>query len=227
MRRTVAAAGLRVRNGAILSPGVEERFLTAPPEQAPPPWDWRLLYIGRVVEQKGVVTAIEALSLLPKASTLRIVGEGDAAYVTELHRLADRLGVSDQVQFHPPVQRSELVSVYRAADVVLFPVTWAEPWGLVPLEAMASGRPVVATGRGGSADFLRSGENCLQFPAGDAAALAQSITTLAQNSDLRERIREGGHATASRHSEEAFNRRAVREIRQAAESGAAPRAGRR
>ncbi len=50
-----------------------------------------------------------------------------------------------------------------AADALLFPVQWEEPWGLVPLEAMASGTPVVATGTGGSGEYLRDGDNCLVY----------------------------------------------------------------
>ena len=52
--------------------------------------------------------------------------------------------------------------------MVVFPVRWEEPWGLVPIEAMARGRPVVATGRGGSGEYLRDGENCVLFEADDA-----------------------------------------------------------
>ena len=64
------------------------------------------------------------------------------------------------VRFLGAKPRAELRDVYAAADVVVFPVQWNEPWGLVPLEAMSVGRPVVASGTGGSAEYLRDGENC-------------------------------------------------------------------
>ena len=59
--------------------------------------------------------------------------------------------------------RGGLPATLRRGRRVLFPVRWEEPWGLVPLEAMAVGTPVVASGRGGSAEYLRDGENCLLF----------------------------------------------------------------
>lgn len=101
---------------------------------------------------------------------------------------------------------------YAAADVVVFPVEWPEPWGLVPLEAMSVGRPVVATGTGGSGEYLADGENCLLFPPGDAAALAGRVRELAASPELRARLREGGFATAARFSESAFEAAVVSAI---------------
>ena len=84
-------------------------------------------------------TAIESLARLPTEAELRIVGPGDQPYRSRLERLAASLGVAERVRFEGPRPRAELIEVYRSADAVLFPVTWAEPWGLVPLEAMALG----------------------------------------------------------------------------------------
>jgi glycogen(starch) synthase len=216
MRDEVLATGLRPADSTILSPGVERDYVEAEREREPPPWRWRLLYVGRVVEQKGVATAIESLARLPAEATLEIVGEGDRAYRAELERLAATLGVSDRVTFEPQQARDQMHAVFRAADALLFPVQWNEPWGLIPLEAMALGRPVLATGRGGSGEYLTDGENALLFPAGDATALAQALTALAQDSDLRERLRRNGYETAARHSEDAFNQGALAEMLAAA-----------
>jgi glycosyltransferase involved in cell wall biosynthesis len=86
----------------------------------------------------------------------------------------------------------------------VFPVTWDEPWGLVPLEAMAVGRPVVATGTGGSREYLADGENCLLFPADDARTLAARLRRLAGDPALRERVVAGGRRTAATYTEAAF-----------------------
>ena len=101
--------------------------------------------------------------------------------------------------------RAELPAVYEGADVVLFPVRWEEPWGLVPLEAMGLGRPVIATGRGGSGEYLRDGENCLLVAPGDPAAIAGAVRRLADDHGLVERLREGGFRTAAKHTETIFN----------------------
>ncbi len=202
----------RIADSTVLTPGVASSFLTAPRRPEPEPWRWRLLYLGRVVEPKGVHTTIESMALLPAGATLRIVGDGDRAYRLRLERLAAELGVDGRVGLEPAQPREQLMRLYRSADAVVFPVQWPEPWGLVPLEAMAAGTPVLATGRGGSADYLADGENSLWFQAGDAAGLARALRTLAADPALRERLRRGGFTTAAAHGEDEFNRRAVAEI---------------
>jgi glycosyltransferase involved in cell wall biosynthesis len=218
-QETLATTGWTFSDYGILPAGVEEEYLRVSREREPPPWRWQLLYVGRLVEQKGVHTAIEALAQLPDAAELRIVGAGDPPYRERLQRLADELGVARRVRFEPPKPRDQLFDVYRAADAVVFPVTWTEPWGLVPLEAMALGRPVVATGRGGSGDYLRHGVNSLLFEPGDPAALADTLRALAGDAALRARIRAEGYETAQRHSEQAFNKGALAELEAAARRG--------
>jgi len=216
MREQALAIGLAPVQSTVLSPGVDHAFLESAREPEPPPWRWRLLYTGRVVEQKGVETAIESLALLPARATLRIVGEGDEPYRRELERLASRLGLGGQVSFEPQRPHAEMPALYREADAVVFPVQWPEPWGLVPLEAMALGRPVIATGRGGSGEYLVDQENSLLFPAGDAPGLAARVLVLAEDAGLRGRIVAAGYATAARHGEDAFNRAALAEMLAAA-----------
>jgi glycosyltransferase involved in cell wall biosynthesis len=135
------------------------------------------------------------LPLLPEDAHLEIDGYGAPEVVDELVALAISLGVSERVTFTRS-PRSTLADRYRNADVVLFPSEWAEPFGLVPLEAMARGTPVVATGTGGSGEFLHDGDNCLLFPPGDPSALAAAVLRLASDGDLRRRVAEGGARTA-------------------------------
>jgi glycosyltransferase involved in cell wall biosynthesis len=160
------------------------------------PWRWRLLQVGRLDERKGVDTAIEALAHLPAEARLDVLGRGDDGYRQDLQQLSARLGVAERVHF-AVVDRDELRRRYREADVFLFPTNWEEPFGLVPVEAMACGTPVVATGRGGSGAFLIDGVNCLHFPAGDGAALAERVRRLAGDAELRRRLVSGGFDTAA------------------------------
>jgi glycogen(starch) synthase len=200
--RRAQALGLALLDTAVAHSGIDPAFLDAAPERE---WGWRLLYVGRLDERKGVHTAIEALVHLPNEATLSIAGGWDAAEKERLGALAERLGVADRVRFEGQLHRAALHAAYGGADAVVFPVIWDEPWGLVPLEAMARGRPVVATGRGGSAEYLRDGENCVLFPAGDARALAAAIDRLAGDPGLRSRLRAAGLGTAPRHTDERFN----------------------
>jgi glycosyltransferase involved in cell wall biosynthesis len=215
-RRRAEALGLGLRDTAVAHSGIDPLFADPAPARD---WGWQLLYVGRLDERKGVHTAIEALSHLPPEAGLVVIGGWDEQEADRLRGLAARLGVAGRVRFEGQFEREELPAAYAAADAVVFPVVWEEPWGLVPLEAMARGRPVVATGRGGSGEYLRDGENCLLFPAGDAASLAAALERLAAGEELRSRLRRAGLETASRHTEEVFNG-AVEEFLRAAAGGA-------
>lgn len=151
------------------------------------PWSGRLLAAGRLDPRKGFATAIRALSLLPVGTRLEIVSAADGAYRAELEAVARRAGVPDRVVFMR-CDREGLRERYLAADAVLFPSEWAEPFGLVPLEAMACGAPVVATGTGGSGEFLIDGSTCVRFTPGDHAGLAGAVRRLQESPQLRERL---------------------------------------
>ena len=160
------------------------------PAEFPPaperPWGWRLGYVGRISPEKGIETLQRAVSTLPEAS-LDVAGPG-----------------------------RDPLEAYVAADAIVFPVEWPEPWGLVPLEAMSVGRPVIATGTGGSGEYLEDGVNCLLFPPGDAEALAERVRQVASDAGLRARLRQGGFATATRFSQEAFETAVIDALRRVA-----------
>jgi glycosyltransferase involved in cell wall biosynthesis len=192
----------QVARAAVAHPGIDDRLFT-PAE--PRRWGWRLLYLGRLDERKGVHVAVEALALMPDGATLTVQGGGDAAYSRRLRRLAGERGLRDRVIF-TSAPRERLPHVFAAADALVFPVQWDEPWGLVPLEAMAVGRPVVASGTGGSREYLRHGHNCLIYePRDSPRALADAVRRLAGDDPLRERLRAGGRETAREYTESAYN----------------------
>lgn len=198
-----AAAGWQLEAAEVVYPGVDQdRFKPV----ARDPWGWRLLVCGRIDPRKGIATAIEALALLPQDASLTIAGEGDPQHSAELRELVNRLGLSRRVTF-TVCSRDELPALYAAADALLFPVLWQEPWGLVPLEAMAVGLPVIASRAGGGAwEYLREGENCLAFEPGHKAGLADSVRRLASDPEGGRELSSGGLLTARRYSEEAFHR---------------------
>jgi len=201
---------------SVVHPGIDERFLEP---ATPKPWRWRLVYVGRIDRQKGIDTAVAALRHLPPEATLSIWGSGDDSYIAEMKALSDRLGVGERVRFEGFASTEELRSVYAAADVVVFPVRWNEPFGLVPLEAMGVGLPVVTTARGGTAEFVRDGSNALVFPADDAAALARCVERLAWEETLRSRLREGGRQTAAQYTAARFAELTVEEILRSVPAG--------
>jgi glycogen(starch) synthase len=197
----------------VVRPGIEPGLFPAAPEAE---WEGRLLYLGRIDPPKGVANAVRAIASLPGRS-LDIVGTGAAWHEAELRELVRELGAEDRISFRGHVPRAQLAETYAAADAVVFPVLWEEPWGLVPLEAMAVGRPVIATGSGGSGEYMRHERNCLIFrPRDDPAALADAVRRLEEDAALRRGLRENGFETAARHTEDAFNEAVVRELEEAA-----------
>jgi len=188
------------------------RFTPRPP----PPWTDRALYVGRLSPKKGVDVAVEALGRLPPTWSLDLVGPGPADYTRDLRERARRSGSEERLRMAGSRGRTDVLAAYEAADAVVFPVRWEEPWGLVPLEAMAVGRLVIATGTGGSAEYLRDEHNCLLVPREDPHALAAALQRLSRDSELRERMRRGGLETAARYDAGVCNDRFLRALGEAA-----------
>lgn len=200
--RAVTHAGWTLSRTAVAPSGIDEAFLNAAPER---PWEGRLLTVGRLDDRKGVDLAVSALASLPATTTLTVAGTGEEAVAAALRRQAHDLGVHDRVAFCGAVPRADLPALYAAHDVTLFPVRWEEPRGLVPLESMGIGRPVVATARGGTSEYLRDGDNALVVPPDDSGALAAAVARIAGDPALRGRLRAGGLDTAPRHTESRFH----------------------
>jgi glycosyltransferase involved in cell wall biosynthesis len=202
-------AGVQPRSASIVYPGIDDTLLHPLREHE---WGWRLGYVGRIDRAKGVDTAVTALSHLPSTASLTIWGSGDDEYVAEMRQMAAQAGVDDRVRFAGFVSGTELLDAYGACDVVLFPARWEEPFGLVPIEAMAVGRPVVATSRGGTAEFLRDGENALVVEPDEPDAFARCVERLAGDPALRGHLRTGGQRTAREFTIDRFADAAVREM---------------
>jgi D-inositol-3-phosphate glycosyltransferase len=149
----------------------------------------RLLQVGRLVPRKGADTAIEALARVPSAELVIAGGPPrerlrDDPEARRLTALAERAGVADRVVLLGGVPREEMPALLRSADLVVCPPQY-EPFGIMPLEAMACGVPVVASAVGGHLDTVDDGVTGRLFPAGDARALAATVTELLAAPRLR------------------------------------------
>lgn len=150
----------------------------------------RVTTIGRLVPRKGVGTVIEAIASIVANGLdveLVVVGGGGDTGDPEFERLrgiAERAGVADRVVLRGQIPQSELPAVLRSSDVVVC-APWYEPFGIVPLEAMACGVPVVATSVGGLIDSVVSGSTGVHVPPRDPEAIAEAVTELLLRPDLR------------------------------------------
>jgi type III pantothenate kinase len=164
----------------------------------------RLLCIGRLVPRKGVEDAIRATAELDGVE-LVVVGGPDAASldadaeVRRLRALAAGAGVAGRVRFTGSIPHDRLAPVIRSADAVLC-LPWYEPFGIVPLEAMACGVPVVATGVGGLLDTVEDGVTGLHVPPRDPGATALAVRALLEDESLRARLGRGGRERVRRYA---------------------------
>lgn len=157
---------------------------------------FRVLFVGRLTHYKGLETLIAAMTQAP--GHLYIVGRGPLA--ESLRALAYRLGVEERVHLLGYAPHDELIAQYYAADVVVLPsVSRGESFGLVQLEAMMCGKPVICSDLPGVRDVGLPGVTKLVFPPGDVEALAAALKHLAENEALRHQLGACGRAYALKH----------------------------
>ena len=170
---------------ACLRRAAELRACVAPPV---------LLFVGRLVYYKGVDVLIDALPQCP--GTLVVVGDGPLE--AHLRRRALDRGVADRVRFVGHVPDADLPGYYRAADLFVLPsVAYTETFGVVQVEAMASGLPVVSTRLSTGVPWVnQDGVTGFTVEPGDADALATAIRRLADNPIERARLGRGASARA-------------------------------
>lgn len=204
------AFGVASNRIAVVPCGVDvEHFLPTGPV-APRGQRLRIMTVSRLVRRKGVGIAIEALARLVRsgvdAELVVVGGAGDGAHVDadpEVARLREVIrteGVDDRVVLAGRVDHDALPAVLRSADVVVC-APWYEPFGIVPLEAMACGVPVIASAVGGLLDTVVEDVNGLHVPPRDPDALAAALAGLLADPERRARYGEAGRARAeSRYS---------------------------
>lgn len=170
-----------------------------------------VLTVGGIEPRKGSLTLLEGFAALraeaPERDPLLLIVGGATLfdYRHEIDRFAARareLGVSEHVRVVGTVTPAELERHYRAADVFAFPST-KEGFGLVALEALAAGLPVVASEIDVFLTFLSHGKSALLSPPGDGSALGRSLVRLARDPGLRERLVAGGRQVVDAYGWEA------------------------
>jgi glycosyltransferase involved in cell wall biosynthesis len=160
--------------------------------------DGYVVFVGRLVPEKGARDLIAALADWPADVRLRIVGDGTQR--SELEHLAVALGVRGRVDFQPAVSSTRIVEEYRQMDVLVLPShttrNWKEQFGRVMIEAMACDVPVVGSSSGEIPHVI--GDAGLVYPEGDVAALRDAVQRVLTDDELRRRLITAGRARICR-----------------------------
>ncbi len=220
--------GLPVDRTSVVPCGVDlDRFRPEGPAVPRGALPHRVLVISRLVPRKGIEEVVRACAGIPDVELIVAGGPPESELATDreanrLRAIAAQLGVLDRVIFTGRVPHEDMPALIRSADVVAH-TPWYEPFGIVPLEAMACGRPVVASAVGGLTDSVVSGVTGLLVAPRDPDQVRQALQALLDDPALREGFGAAGLARAHRRfgwdrvaaqTESVYRRTAAREQHQ-------------
>ena len=169
-----------------------------------------LLFVGDLSPDKGTDILLQAYGRLSGAPPLVMIGRSTGSPRTDLPA---------NVIMLPKWPHAAVMAAWRRSTIALVPSVWAEPFGLVALEAMAAGRPLIASRTGGLADIVIDGTTGLLVPPGDVDALHAAMTSLLANVALRSSMGVEGRLRAETFTESAILPRIERAYRTVARSG--------
>ncbi len=167
----------------------------------------RILFVGRLVERKGVRYLIEAMPEILRKLDAELIIVGGGPLLEELKRTASGAGVADRVRFTGIVPAEEKERWYSESDLFVLPACFdrhgdTEGQGVVLLEALSHGKPVVASAVGGIVDIVKHEKTGLLVPEKDPHALAEAITRILTDEDLYVRLAREGYDFARKNFSE-------------------------
>ena len=143
-----------------------------------------ILYVGRLVYEKGVQHLIAAMpKILSNYNDAKLIIAGRGGMMDELRAEANNLGLNDKIYFTGYLNSKQVQKMYKCADVAVFPSTY-EPFGIVALEAMLAGVPTVVSDVGGLDEIVTHGVDGMKSYAGNANSIADSVTALLYDHQL-------------------------------------------
>lgn len=165
-----------------------------------------LLFVGYIIQRKGVDTLVRALDILVKSSNMKnlllhVVGdtERDRNFFRGIKEYCERAGIEDHIIFHGRVSEQDLRNLYKTADIFVFPSLW-EGFGIVLAEAMSYGLPIVTTDAGAIPYLVKDGQNGFLVPPQDPEKLARSIEMLVASPGLMAEFGEASRKDAAEFS---------------------------
>jgi glycosyltransferase involved in cell wall biosynthesis len=200
LRDNLVAGGLHMRDARVIHCGTDPERFAQPIARDFSRRPLRLLCAGRLSEQKGVHTAVEASATLAKWGhagrvTLTVMGSGHPEYESRVRDLVTQGNLEEHVDFLAPVSKDRFPDILSKFDILIFPSIYGEPFARTPLEAMLAGMVVVGTPTGGTNEILQDGRNALTFAAEDAEGLARQVLELLNDPELCQKLSVNGRET--------------------------------
>ncbi|WP_111672131.1 glycosyltransferase family 4 protein [Algoriphagus litoralis] len=180
---------------------------------------YRIGYLGRLDKGKGIEALIQAFAKLKNSQVyhLELVGAGQEEQ--SLRALADRVGISERCTFAGVKKQEELPIIFSTWDVMVFPSELEESLGLVGLEAMACGLPVIGSANGGIGTYLRDGINGFSFAPGNVEDLKNKVDKFfGLNLEDLKKLKENAISTAARYSRKTVNKEFKNRIKELLQS---------
>lgn len=195
VRELLVQSGVPIEHASIIPNGIKlDEFPSTNRSafQMSQPDPLKLVYAGRLSLEKGVHTAIRAVTQLDRSNegsvTLDLVGSGSPSYERTLRALVRQSSLENLVTFQGSVPRSQMAATLARYDALIFPSEWEEPSARIVMEAMALGLVVIGTTTGGTGEALIDGETGLTFAPGDSAGLVRQIRRLLGDGGLRHHL---------------------------------------
>ena len=176
-----------------------------------------LLFAGRLQPFKGLDLLLHAMTYLPNHGTTRLLvvggNAGKADELAKMNSLVSELGISNMVAFVGAVEHEKMPTFYNAADICVIP-SYHESFGLVAVEALASGTPVVASRVGGLATIVKDGETGYLVDERSPEALATYLCLLMSENEIRESMAKAARPSVMKYNWSSTARRILKVYQQ-------------
>ncbi|MBE9215131.1 glycosyltransferase family 4 protein [Plectonema cf. radiosum LEGE 06105] len=191
----IVSVGINPESVHVLSPGLDrEKFQLPEERKLYCKESKKILCVGNYVPRKGIAYLIEAFAQIERQDfTLHLVGnrKNNSSYYNQLNNAVNKLKLTDCVVFHDGADQDNIKQLYASSDIFVLP-SFQETFGIVFLEAMHYGLPIITTNATAMPELVEDGKNGLLVPPGDSKALAKAISELITNPGLMEKMGAAG-----------------------------------
>lgn len=190
---------IQAKNILVINNGVDINKFNSPARSYPNRNKFKILSVGSLIERKGHTLVLEVLGELSGKLSVEYMIVGDGQERARLEQSVKEKGLSKIVKFHGSKAPNEIPKFMKDSDLFVLP-SWDEGFGVVYLEAMASGLPIIASKEQGIEDVIRNGENGFLVKPGDSDNLLEICEKVISNRSLYERISKEAIKTASSYT---------------------------